>query len=573
MFNPTDILSSWSEFRLQPPSEHFVNCLRSLGDALTPSGQPVYNRATLINLTTSIASRSYGPELYRALYVLKAAALTNTSIDRLILHDTQLTGAMILQLFSNGTQSRLLIIEQQTLNFLDDVTDKQEMKISEQQLPLAIAMIEFLIEALGFEVVYQAYRKFSLTADNFNVKTTTKAFSATLYRFLGEHLPSASSRQMAQLLSNYLKSSLQATTPNRLGDLAPKDITPEDVTDEIIFNFWCDYANDETVSFRLFTTAAQAWITYRTAIKLAASDAFTTHQSFEQLFQEEQYNPSAEGGNKKPIQSASTLSDVIGQISAPTRWIDDLTSAPCDEIKFFTKVEQEDIGLPLLTGEAFGQLVLTCLRVSVFSPIQNKIVQEKREKSSVSCASIFNQISKDSYATVMKRWQEMKLVASGLCDTVFFRLWEARAPQAFDYFTKRGTEEERSALAKISKDQSLTLSRPPNQSIDLDSIAAKIFAALDTMPRSHPLNARKLAMQKTSHRYRRKGLVPNELNGKDAQFDWINALAIGGDRLHKIESFLSKVDFITQSQTTELKAKINADKKNFKEKLISLYEV
>ncbi len=564
MFNPADILSSWSEFRMEPPSEHFINCLRSVGDALTPSGQPIYNRATLVNLTTSVASRSYGPELYRALHVLLAAALTGTRIDRLMLSEGPVTGAMILTFFKCGTQTRSLIVEDQLLRFVDEKTGVEHMKISEQQIPAAIAMIEFLIEALGFEVVYQAYLKLAVSAENSTIKRTAKTFSASLYRFLGEHLPSASNRQMAQLLSNYLKSSRQTVTL----------IQPDDVTDEIIFDFWCEYADDEKVSFRLFSTVAQAWITYRNAIELAASDAFTQHQSFDQMFDEEQYVPMVEvEDDHKPAQYTSTLGEAAEQIHAPVKWLDDLFCTPCDKIKFFTKVERDDICLPLSTGGAFKQLILTCLRVAVFSPVQNKIVQAKREKSTFSLGPMFNEISQDSYTLVMERWIEMKSVAGSLCDIVYFRLWEARSAQAFSYFANKGTAEERSALAQLAAEQESSIGGLADRRVNLDTIAEKVFSALDALPRTHLLNARKLAMQETAHRYRRKGLVPNKSNSEDMQFDWVNALTIGGDRLHRIERFLGEADTIAERQKNKLQAKIHSDKQIFKEKLTSLYEV
>ena len=569
MFNPTEILSSWSEFTLQPPSEHFINCLRGIGDALTPSGQPVYERAILIHLTTSIASRSYGPELYRALHVLAAAALTGTRIDRLILPEAPLTGAMIISCFKDGAQNPSLLVEEQLLRFVNEASGAEEMKISERQLPAAIAMIEFLIEALGFEVVYQAYQKFAVSADNAAIKSTSKLFSASLYRFLGEHLPSASGRQMAQLLSHYLTSSHQTLT----------QIHPEDVTDEIIFDFWCEYADDETVSFRLFATVAQAWITYRNAIELAASDAFNRHQSFDQMFEEEQHSPTfgrQDDHAHTPLDHApysSTLGEVVGQIYTPAQWLDDLVNEPCDKIKFFTKVEQDDIGLPLLTGKAFRRLVLTCLRVAVFSPLQNKIVQAKRGKSSFTQEALFDQISADGYAAVMDRWQKMKSVAGGLCDTVYFRLWEAKAPSAFGYFANKGSEEERSALAQITGDQVPSYDRLAVHGAQVDTIAASVFAALDTLPASHPLNARKSNMQETAHRFRRKGLVPNKSASDDTRIDWLDALAISGDRLHRIETFFGELDTMTQSRADELYAKIHRDKQIFGDKLISLYEV
>ncbi len=570
MFDPVEILGTWPEFKLEPPSEHLINCLRSIGDALTSTGKPVYDRSTVINLTTSIASRSYGPELYRAVHVLAAAAMTGTSIDQIILPESPLTGANVIALLQQGRQTEIMMIETHLLRFGDHANGTEHMKISARQLPAAIALIEFLIESLGFETVYQAYEAFTQNADSPSISTTTKTLSAALYRFLGEHLPSASNRQMVQLLSNYITKSDEGSGP----------IYPEDVSDDLIYEFWCEHAHDDSVSFRLFATAAQAWMTYRNALNLASTDAFSRHFSIDELQEDGQFDRlhqqashhDLDDGSDSNKPGASSLAEIVGDINAPSQWLQDLLSPPCDQIKFFTKVEQEYIAFPLMAGAAATALTLTCLRVAVFSPLQNKIVQAKRSKAGISPDALFNQLTDTAYQDVAGQWHDMIAVASGLRDTAYFRLWEAKAPQFFTYFAQVGTKEERHALGEITQEQATKTQDLPMIGSQVDMIANAVFAALELAAPSHLLRSKKAQMKETAHRFRRKGLLPNTSDDARAHSDWLDALLVGGERLHKIDGFMRGLTNATDTKMEQLQTHFKQDKHSFGDQLKFLHE-
>jgi len=576
MFDPVGILRSWPEFTMQPPSEHLINCFRSIGDAVTAKGRPVHDRSTVINLTTSIASRSYGPELYRAVHLLAALAITDTSIDQLILPESPITGSAVIALLQNGKPADGLVIETHILCFGIHGNSGEQMKISARQLPAAVALIEFLIESLGFEAIHQAYEKLTQNLDSAKISAVTKKLSAALYQFLGEHLPSASNRQMVQLLSNYILNTQKGIT----------SINPEDITDELIYEFWCAHANDDSVSFRLFATAAQAWVTYRNALNLASTDAFSLHVSIDQMQEDGQIDrvhhyqsQSYLDDDDYPKPGTSSLAEIVLDINAPSQWLHDLVSPPCDSIKLFTKVEQEYIAFPLMAGSAASALLLTCLRVAVFSPLQNKIVQTKRSKRNKDdireCddATLFEKISDDAYSDIIQQWQEMVTVASGLRDTAYYRLWEAKDPQFFTYFVDAGTEDERLILSEISLEQSEKVNDLQIIGNYAETIANALFATLETLPKSHLLYAKKAKMKEIAHRYRRKGLMPNHSIDADKYKDWIHALLVSGERLSKIHNFLRDLSNGANSRMAQLQTHFEQDKHNFKARLKSLYEV
>ena len=131
MFDPVVILRSWPEFTMEPPSEYLINCFRCIGDAVTVAGLPIHDRSTVINLTTSIASRSYGPELYRSVHLLAALAITDTSIDQLLLPESPITGSKVIALLQNGKQADGLIIETHLLCFGMHCNNGEQMKTLE----------------------------------------------------------------------------------------------------------------------------------------------------------------------------------------------------------------------------------------------------------------------------------------------------------------------------------------------------------------------------------------------------------------------------------------------------------
>ena len=107
-------------------------------------------------------------------------------------------------------------------------------------------------------------------------KAVAKDLSAQLYSFLGEHLPQVAERNMARLLADYLEAEIGA----------PRFVA-EDIDDQLILDFWVEKSGDDTLSFRLFGTAARAWLSFRENLIHARSDAFDVHLSLTTTYEDE----------------------------------------------------------------------------------------------------------------------------------------------------------------------------------------------------------------------------------------------------------------------------------------------
>ena len=98
MVDPAEVLGGWAEFTLTPPSEYLLNSLRSVGEATASNGAPAYQPDTIAQLITTIASRGYGPLLFRSVHVMSAAAIRNMRLDQLLVTAHPLTARYASQL-------------------------------------------------------------------------------------------------------------------------------------------------------------------------------------------------------------------------------------------------------------------------------------------------------------------------------------------------------------------------------------------------------------------------------------------------------------------------------------------
>ena len=567
MVEPTEILKSWPEFSLTPPSEHILNLWRVVSDATTYHGKPAYERNVVVNLITTIASRSYGPDIYRAVHLLAAAAIVGKSVGELIYPKTPHVGTSIFAQLGVRQHTRRLIIEPTVIRFFDPSGNKEQMKLGARQLPENIALIEFLTEALGWDVIAKSYDQLALDADQSNIDNITKDLSSALYRFLGEHLPSANERRLFQTLSDYITA--KQGQPNRL--------FPEDVTDRVIWEFWCDQCTDKAVSFRLYATVAHAWVTFRNAIQMAASGAFSRHISLNHLAETGQFEglqaASLDASDDAPnLSEASSIGEMIGEIAAPAQWLPNLQEPPCNQIKFLTKVEQDQIEFPLTAGPSAQALLITCLRVALFSHIQNQLVQSQRTGKQADVNHLFTAINDNSYAQIVERWQSACAAAEGLRDTVSFRLWEQRSPLFFTFISDHGSEADRVALSTLTNDILIQNIKTEVSSEHPDALAETLFDAMDKLPKTHALSAHKLQLKDNAHRFRRKGLIPEKTIDEIACNDWCEALAYGGQYISKIMSFMSKLTLRAQESDTELGKQLKLDCEKFRAQFHVLHE-
>jgi hypothetical protein len=546
MVDPTEVLGDWAEFTLTPPSEYLLNCLRSVAEATAGNGESAYLPDTISQLITTIAGRGYGPLLFRTVHVMSAAAIQEVRLDQLLVTELPLTSRSARRLLFTeiAAASRFLGARDDILEFAEPASGNTVFKLHSRQVPLAAACLEFLVEALGFECLHNAFNELADDHGSARRKAVAKDLSARLYSFLGEHLPQVAERNMARLLADYLEAEIGA----------PRFVA-EDIDDQLILDFWVEKSGDDTLSFRLFGTAARAWLSFRENLIHARSDAFDVHLSLTTTFEDEDLDrlshlaissaPDEDDGTTSP-----DLGQLVGDAPIPTSWLADLQRPPCSDIKFLTKTELAKLAVPALSGSTGRGLVLTCLRLAAFGPLQNRLVQTSRG-GGVGQDDIEREIAAlgdNSYAELLAEWRTLETTVEDVATTAFVRLWEAGSPVIFEYLAQYGDDSTRQEMAAIAANLQAQPTDGDADGEPASRLAERVLAHIDSLPSDSPTARIRQNMKRVAQSYRRQGLRSDDnatktgtddITSIEAATDRLHALACGGDRLMKLARHLA----------------------------------
>ena len=556
MVDPTEILAGWAEFTLTPPSEYLLNSLRSVGEATAGNGAPAYQPDTIAQLITTIASRGYGPLLFRSVHVMSAAAIRNMRLDQLLVTAHPLTARYASQLLFPAASSGppALSTRDGILEFREPGSGVTVFKLTGSQVPLAVACLEFLVEALGFDCLHNAFSDLAADHGSARRKAVTNDLSARLYNFLGEHLPQMAERNMARILAEHLAT--------KVGE---SRFTAEDIDDGLILDFWVGNSGDDALSFRLFGTAARAWMTFRDSLIHSQSDAFDVHLSLTGGFEDEDLDRLSQLAISKAPDAdehdgaiSPDLGQLVGDAATPTGWISDLQRPPCSAIKFLTKTELAQLSVPALAGAAGHGLVLTCLRLATFGPVQNRLVQASRG-GDVGKGDIELEmagIDDTAYDDHMAGWRALRATAENVATTAFLRLWDAGSPSIFEYLSRCGDDETRQEMATIASDVRNQMTSIDAEDDPVGQLAVMVLHRINTLTSDSPLGKQRKHMKRVAQSCRRQGLRAADIvsesaaDGKQttdtappqADPDHLHGLVRGGERLLKLAGFLASMD-------------------------------
>lgn len=585
MVDPAELLGGWAEFTLTPPSEYFLNCLRSVGEATAGNGAPAYHPDTIGQLITTVASRGYGPLLFRTVHVMSAAAIQGLRLDHLLVTEHPVTARHAGRLlFANAAaRPQALMLRDGVLEFIETGSGgagQTVFKLTSRQVPLALACLELLVEALGFECLHNAFKDLEEDHGSARRKAVAKDLSARLYNFLSQHLPQMAERNLARLLADHMEAKVGA----------PR-FAAEDIDDRLILDFWIAKSGDETLSFKLFGTAAKAWLTFRECLIHSQSDAFDVHLSLTATFEDDDMDrlsqiaiSNAPDEDQDAGTASPDLGQLVGDVASPTEWLADLQRPPCSDIKFLTKTELAQLSVPALAGTAGTALVLTCLRLATFAPVQNRLVQASRN-GDVGADLVGREmaaISSTIYEDLQADWRALQITVENIATTAFLRLWEAGSPVIFEYLSQYGDDETRQEMAAIARDVQAQPGPADGDDDPVSQLAIRVLDRIENLPSHNPLTRQRKHMKRVSQSYRRQGLrsadsaEESQTDPKDTpragpgmpSSDRLHALSCGGERLMKLAGFLASMD-----QPDRLKlAYLQDDLEVFSRQFLSLHE-
>jgi hypothetical protein len=305
-------------------------------------------------------------------------------------------------------------------------------------------------------------------------------------------------------------------------------------------------------------------MTFRDSLIHSQGDAFDVHLSLTASFEDEDLDrlsqlaisraPDAEDdGTTSP-----DLGQLVGDAATPTGWISDLQRPPCSTIKFLTKTELTQLSVPALAGAAGHGLVLTCLRLATFGPLQNRLVQASRggdvgkDDIELELAGISDAVYEDHLAD----WRALRKTVENIATTAFLRLWDARNPAIFEYLSRCGDDGTRQEMAAIATDLQDRMTPIDADDDPVGKLALMVLDRIDTLPSDSLLGKQRKHMKRVAQSYRRQGLRAADIvteSAPDAEQasgptlsqadpDHLHALICGGDRLLKLAGFLASMD-------------------------------
>jgi hypothetical protein len=288
--------------------------------------------------------------------------------------------------------------------------DDDGFEIDFAQMPRLAALLDFLHNALGFNVVAELLAPLLRpgAAANSTVEVA-RALHAALNAWLGERLESANHLLQAQRMRAFL------ATRGR--------VAPEAIDDEGILLFWiahAESAEDERVDgFRLYRSAAGAMLRYRQALR----DAFAAHHL------EESLGRGLETPDELAIDAAmigieSWRSPLIALTSPPAsrvkwltrkeqHWLFNYVGGPADEEEQEEPAEESesDSWRGGLAGEERFDLAfwLTLLRADVFGAAQASTVARlrKRMPADAAIAQAMEQATEAAYLTAAAAYADV----------------------------------------------------------------------------------------------------------------------------------------------------------------------
>ncbi|MDG2465702.1 MAG: hypothetical protein P8N97_00625 [Alphaproteobacteria bacterium] len=518
MNDPSDILSSWAEFRLNPPSSYLLNCLRHIHDATDIRGDAVFSPRVATLITTMIASRSYGQELYRLCGFMSAAAVSGIDAGALLLGG-RATAARVNRLFDDASIPDTVHIVDRYIMLTAHTPAYQ---IDMARCPVILGLANFICEALGFDIFINIYDQLGQDTKPTAIKTISNDLSKQLYRFLGDHLPRSSERKITMLLQDYLAS--QISNDHHLSAV--------DVDDALIFDFWCAKSLDPEYSLKLYDTCLRAWISFRQGLELASHSsahpdslddaAFRLDHLALRCFHNADYDQSIRDTGSAPALMQSSDTWMHDEKQTMRSAFHELTAPPIDTIKMLNNGEKDKLSLMIHADTHATALYRSLLRGVVFSPVQNRLTQALRDHpdNQPDMASMMPPENQSAYSAWLAEWRDIVNVARGCVQTACQRLIEARDIQGLQILMRQLSEQARGELAMLMQGKGLS-------ETSADITAETMFAALDQGKTAPALKAECADIKKAARAYRRAGLKqpPAGINDPDVWYDRLYAAA------------------------------------------------
>ena len=501
------------------PSNTLRAILTSTLEITTADGQPRHSERAQQNLISVIASHSYAKIIFPLCHFMVVGARRNIPLYYWFAMTKPMTASNLassLQSFCNQTSidnhtiaRNHLVIPMATGNYTFDVNLSYIAKHS--------AFFDLIMEIVGYERLEILYNKLAHAENQHDIASVSNDLAREIYQFLKDHFPTASTEKKARLMHDFLSKCV--------GKNATVSIS--DINDALIIDFWLEFSLDAKSKFRLFSNCAHSWITYRQAIRLAASNRFQKGASLDALNEQ----GLAEIGRIEQDAAQEIFDEMTEGQSAPAR-LQQIKPSVMKTVKLVNAAEFDHLAQLIRFGNEGQTLVLTILRLVTFGPVQAKLVEASRKRNMVS-GTMQNLAEDDAYDRVFDHIKTLSDTIHGLTEAAAFSLYLARSSTFIYAGVPLANTQEQEALTLASAKIRASLTEPMDEILLAEKISAEL---LEKLPKIMPVFFARL--QQARKRFRRKGL--GKLPNGDLK-TWIGELTNGIEVLSDVLPMLNRL--------------------------------
>lgn len=222
------------------------------------------------------------------------------------------------------------------------------------RVPVLCAFLEFLLTAVGYpdiDALLQGY--FSAGPSLKNAHQCANKLAKSVYGYLSNHLPTAQSQRKFRHALAFCQDDV------------------ERIDDDHILSFWQEKSldDDKTVDFKTFASALQTNLNLVRAVETARDLPALTHAR--------SIGYDTEQGEINPDHLHACL-DHIDEATSP---LDQLSTPPCDAIKFLNKQEHSQSEAVLKFNGYLNRFKRSYLRDQSFALCQGRLTQALRNKA------------------------------------------------------------------------------------------------------------------------------------------------------------------------------------------------
>jgi hypothetical protein len=322
--------------------------------SVTAGGEAKFSPGVQQELARTVVGRAYGPVLLQLCHLVHVAALAPRQRVELFFWGVPTGRASAYAGWVRArlaAASRTLVPVQADGNGVTLVYPDGRYTLAYARMPLLVAMMEFLVSALGYPAVLERVEVLLAAGGRARVGDVANDFARALYGFLAPHLPTAHESRRFQRLVDFLRA--------RGGG----DFSRDDIDDAAILDLWL---TTDDADFRVYGTVLRGFVRLAEALDAAADSVG--------MARARSIGTDAKAGEVEPATDATPP-------PAPDEDADPLLALqepPASGVKLLNGREAAEIAPVVQAGRLAERLARSLLRERVFGAVQARLTEALR---------------------------------------------------------------------------------------------------------------------------------------------------------------------------------------------------